>query len=440
MKWERIAGVLAAALALSFAGCAATPEPVEDSVPQRQVVDTLNGSAYPYAPESPAIDDLAALSGGVQAVDTAVSASRETRAVWISYLELANLLGKKTEAEFTSNIRAVFDNVKSYGLNTVIVHVRPFGDALYESDYFPWSYLITGTEGQKPGFDPLAIMVREAKARGLEIEAWINPYRVRAKDNNNALSGNNPARTWLDSGSGAVRNYNGVISYNPASQSARELIVNGAAELVRKYEIDGIHIDDYFYPTTDAAFDKSSYDSYQSGGGKLSLADWRRQNVEKLVKAMYDAIKAEDKTVRFGISPQSSVDNNYNVQYLDVNKIAGNNGYCDYICPQIYFGYQNDAQPYLKTLEMWQSMVAGTNVRLYVGIAPYKIGKTDSWAGSGKNEWATSTDLMRRMVDDARRVENYTGFVLYRYDSVFNPETAVKSSVQAENENLRSIL
>jgi uncharacterized lipoprotein YddW (UPF0748 family) len=350
-----------------------------------------------------------------------------------------SLLKGQTESQFAANIGMVFDNVKTFGLNTVIVQVRPFGDALYDSDYFPWSYTVTGTEGKDPGFDPLAIMVREARARELQIEAWLNPYRVRAAGNTNALSGTNQAKLWLDAGSGAARSYGGAISYNPASKDARQLIVNGAAEIVRNYDVDGIHIDDYFYPTTDANFDSGSYGRYVNGGGTLDLADWRRSNVETLVKEMYEAIKAEDKTVRFGISPQGNMNNNYNAQYLDALAVV-QKGYCDYICPQIYFGYDNDIMPYLNTLKDWSNLVSGTNVKLLSGLGAYKIGALDSYAGGGKNEWVNNQNLMSRMVADARATGNYGGFALYRYDSIFKPISGVKAAVEAENKNLRATL
>lgn len=443
MNYRLLAAALAGAILLSVPGCGGAPPQVQeaDSSPQYRVVAEGEQPSSPYLCEYPAIDAAVSLPGN-PVVQTAVRAQTadEVRAVWISYLEMQTMLKNKTKKQFAANIGDAFDNVATYGLNTVIVQVRPFADALYDSDYFPWSHTITGSEGQNPGFDPLAVMVEQAKARGLRIEAWINPYRIRANGNTNALSSDNQARQWQAEKNGAVITYNGVTSFNPASEKARKLIVNGAVEIVRNYAVDGIHIDDYFYPSTDAAFDKSSYAAYQNGGGTLPLADWRRSNVEKLVASMYKAIKAENKQVLFGISPQSSVQNNYEAQYLDVEKIAGTDGYCDYICPQIYFGYDNAVQPYADTLQQWSDMVQGSSVKLYIGLGCYKIGATDSWAGSGKNEWLQNTDLMSRMVADARESSNYQGFVLYRYDSIFRPAAAVKSAVQKENKNLKKIL
>ena len=413
---------------------ASSPPPANSTPPAASPVAEIPESSAPATAQSNAASHAAA------SAPQRIPVSGEVRGVWISYLELDGLLRGKSKSQFTANIRAVFDNCKNYGLNTVIVQVRPFADALYKSEYFPWSYLCTGTEGVDPGFDPLAVMVEEARACGLRIEAWLNPYRVRAAGSKNALSADNQANIWLNAGDSAVIRYDGVTSYNPASPKARELIVNGAREIVRNYNVDGIHIDDYFYPTMDAAFDAASYSAYRNGGGSLSLADWRRQNVETLMKALYSGIKAENSNVLFGISPQSSVYNNYHAMYLDVAKISAGAGYCDYICPQIYFGYQNAVQPYQETLETWNKMVNADTVDLYIGLAVYKSGVVDNWAGAGKDEWRQNTDLIKRMVESARTQSAYSGFVLYRYDSLFNPAQSARDYVSKEYNNLKGIL
>lgn len=434
-------------LAIAFTGCQAAsviPEPQPEQEPVYAVVDSSAASNLPFAYEYPAIDadiTLPGASGAASVQELAVAkAPAEVKSIWISYLEMQTLLKDKTAKQFRANIAGVFDNVKAFGLNTVVIQVRPFADALYQSDYFPWSYTITGTEGKDPGFDPLAVMVEEAKSRGLRIEAWVNPYRVRASGNTNPLSKTNQAQKWLDAKDDSVVNYDGVISYNPASAKAQKLIVNGIREIVKNYDVNGVHIDDYFYPSTDAAFDKAAYKRYTDGGGKLALASWRRSNVEKLIKAIYAAVKEENKNVLFGVSPQSSVANNYDAQYLDVKKIAGTAGYCDYVCPQIYFGFNNAVQPFKETLAAWDEMVTAPGVKLYVGLAAYKVGAPDSWAGDGKNEWLNNTNLLKRMVTEARACDNYGGIVIYRYDSLFNPVSDVKTAVQKEAKNLKEVL
>lgn len=362
----------------------------------------------------------------------------ETRAVWFSFFELETMLMNQGESAFTKNIGAAFDNVKAMGLNTVIMQVRPYADAVYPSDYFPWSYLAAGTEGKNPGFDPLDIMVREAHNRGLSIEAWLNPYRVRNSNYNDPLSADNVVAEYLKNGD-AIE-YGGGIYFNPASEKSRQLIVNGVKEIAENYNVDGIHFDDYFYPTTDEAFDKASYSAYKNNGGRLSLAEWRMENVNLLVKAVYQTVHSVSSDLRFGISPQGNLANNYDKQFIDVEKWLSSEGYVDYICPQVYFGFDNGTSPYAETVEQWNRLIKNSNVELLIGLAPYKVGTEDTWAGEGKNEWKQNSDLLSRMVLQAREESNYNGFVLFRYDSLFHPSSAVKGQMNKEIDKLKEVL
>ena len=364
----------------------------------------------------------------------------EVRGVWISYLDFNTLLKNKTKAEFNKNIYTAFGKISAAGFNTVFVQVRPFGDALYDSKYFPWSHTITGTEGEDPGFDPLDLMIEAARDYDLRIEAWINPYRIRNSGTTAALCDSNLAQSWLEEGTGEVIEYNGGLYYNPGNEFARNLIVDGVIEIVENYNVDGIHFDDYFYPTTDASFDADTYAAYKKEGGTLSLADWRRENVNILVREVYAEIKSIDPYIEFGISPQGNNDNNYNTQYIDVKKWVTTKGYVDYICPQIYFGFNNESYPFAETVEEWNDMIRLSSVDLYVGISPYKLGAQDTWAGSGKNEWLNTTNILQRMVVEARRYDRYQGFAMFRYDSLFNPASGVKSQVETELKNLTSVL
>lgn len=385
-------------------------------------------------------DPSSSAASAVTPASETVSVPDEVRAVWISYLEFYTMAKNKSEAEFTRNVEDAFQKSKDFGLNTVFVQVRPFGDALYRSKLFPWSNVLTGTEGADPGYDPLAIMVREAKARGLRIEAWINPYRIQYAGSNWELSSQNPAVSHLNAGDGVVIRYEGGVSYNPASRAAQQLIIDGVVEIVENYDVDGIHFDDYFYPTTDSSFDQADYNAYRGTGGQLSHADWRRENVNTLVRGVYAAVKKADPSVLFGISPQARVDVNYNSQYADVAKWVREDGYVDYICPQIYFGFDNQTAPFSDCLAEWNRMAEGSDVTLYIGLAAYKCGAADNYAGSGKDEWRQSDDMMARMVAESREKPAYGGFVLYRYDSLFRPAAAVSGVMAGERENLAALL
>lgn len=356
----------------------------------------------------------------------------EVRAVWLSYLTLEPMVKNKTKAEFTANIDQAFANVAETGFNTVFVHVRPFGDALYDSSCYPWSYLLSGTEGKNPGYDPLKIMCELADSHGLRIEAWINPYRVRASGSRE-LASDNQAKKWIASGNDGALEWNGGVYYNPGSADARKLIVNGVKEIVKNYNVDGIHFDDYFYPTTDMSFDKATY---QASGSSKSQADWRRENVNILVREVYAAIKKIDNSCVFGISPQGNMKNNYDAQFIDCAKWLANKGYVDYICPQIYFGFENSGLPYAETVDAWNRMIKVSGIDLYIGIAAYKLGQADQWAGAGQNEWVGTTDILARMVKTARNASHYSGAAIYSYDSLYLTNTA---QVKAEHTNLKKL-
>ena len=418
----------------------APSEAVSASSQQEKPSQPSQASSSASQSVSESVSESASESTAAETKKTSHAVSGEVRGVWISYLEFLGKAQNKSRAEFSAMISDMFETAADFGLNTVFVQVRPFGDALYSSGIFPWSYVLTGTEGEAPGYDPLAVMVSAARAEGLRIEAWINPYRVRAAGSSRALSDDNPAVKSLSSGDGTAIAYNGGVFYNPASQAARDLITEGVVEIIKNYDIDGIHFDDYFYPTTDTAFDSADYAAYKSGGGTLALADWRRENVTKLVRQVYNAIKNTDSSVLFGISPQARMDVNYNTQYADVAAWAGE-GIVDYLCPQIYFGFDHATQPFATRADEWEKLVRGTGVTLYIGLAAYKCGVTDNYAGdAGKNEWTQNDDILAQMVEYSREKSGYGGFVIYRYDSLFSPESSLKTHIAAERENLHGLI
>lgn len=402
-----------------------------------QSSNTAPSSSAP-APVSSSTAPVVSSTASVPVSNTKPSAG-EVRAVWISYLEFLSHAKNVSKSQFEAWITDIFSTAADYGLNTVYVQVRPFGDALYDSDIFPWSYVLTGEEGTNPGYDPLDIMVDCARDNGLRIEAWLNPYRVRAAGTDRELSSSNPAYKAVRNGDRLAIKYDGGIFYNPASSEARELIADGVREILENYDVDGIHFDDYFYPTTSSAFDAEEYDEYTSNGGTLSLSDWRRKNVTALIKEVSSAIRDTDPDATFGISPQARMDINYNAQYADIEAWA-DAGYMDYVCPQIYFGFDHASYPFDDLADDWAKIVKGTVVDLYIGLAVYKIGVSDSYAGSGSKEWINNDDLLKQMVKYTRDMAECDGFVLYRYDSLFNPESSVKNAVKTERNNLASIL
>lgn len=345
---------------------------------------------------------------------------QEWRAVWISYLEYQqmDLSGEESaRAEFS----AVFDNVAAAGFNTVVAQVRPFGDALYASSVFPWSHLLTGTQGQDPGYDPLALMIELAHERGLRLEAWVNPYRVQGGKTPAPLAPENPAVLWQANPetSGWIHLTDTGMWYDPGVPEVQALIVQGVTEICANYEVDGIQFDDYFYPTTDEPFDASTYAAYSNG---QALADWRRSNVDNLIQQVGQVIEECGHSVVFGISPQGNQANNYDQQYSDIARWA-QEGWVDYICPQLYWGFDyrtesgSDAFAFQNCLQSWCAVPRAENVALYIGLGAWRVGEGDGSAVSSQ-EWYTGQNLAKQVA--ALREASAQGYAIYRYDSLWN--------------------
>lgn len=354
--------------------------------------------------------------------------------MWISYLEFMSILKGKSQAQFKASVQTMYDNCVSMGINTLYVHARSHSDAYYASDLYPWSVNASGTIGVSPGFDPFQILVDEAHSRGLSIHAWINPLRGFTDADAQKIPDQYLIKQWYNDTNkrgNYVVNVNGTWYCSPAYQEVRNLIVSGVKEIVSKYKVDGIHIDDYFYPTTAASFDQTAF--AQSGSSNLS--QWRLDIVSSMVREIYSGIKSVNPTVLFGVSPAGNISNNYSTQYADVRKWTSTAGYLDYLVPQIYFGYKNTVQPYETNLQSWCDMVTLPNVKLVVGLAAYKIGTSDS-----TGEWANDTRILARQVESFRAKQKYGGMAFFRYESLFKPSSAVAAKVEQERAELVAIL
>ncbi len=360
----------------------------------------------------------------------------EQKGFWITYLEYASIMRNKSEKSFEKSIGEYFDNIAGLGFNTVYVQVRAFGDAYYDSKLFPSGEQFDGTIGTKNSFDALKIMTDCAHERGLSIHAWVNPMRLMNTKQLEKTDSCYTIKKWYDS-----KEYNGKYIVksgdkwylNPAYEEVTDLIADGIKEIAAGYDVDGIQIDDYFYPTTDKSFDSTAY---AESGTSLSLSEWRISNVNKMVKKLYKAAHSQNSSVVFGISPQGSVENNYSQLYADVKTWCAEKGYCDYILPQVYFGFKSEALPYSDVAAEWNGMVKKSDVKLVIGLAAYKIGAEDNWAGSGKREWLQSSDILSRQISTAEKLSSYGGVAIYRYDSLFNPESGVAAQVNKELENI----
>lgn len=348
----------------------------------------------------------------------------EQKAVWISYIDLQGMIYERSEAEFKRNISAAFDKVLSLGCNTVYVHARSFGDAYYKSELYPFTKAVTGKIGGAMEYDPLEIMIDSAHDKGLSFHAWINPMRCEALDYMEEIPDEYPIKRWFsdrEKYAGYLAEVDGHYWLNPGFEEVRELIADGVCEIVDNYDVDGIHIDDYFYPTTDESFDSEVY--AEVGNGQ-KLSDWRCANVDKMVQGIYQAVKEVDSRVLFGVSPQGNMENNYAYMYADVKKWCSEEGYLDYIVPQVYFGFDNSLMPFESTVDEWSSIIKRDDVRLVIGLGVYKIGQED--------EFLQSTGIIGEQIDVCKKNDKYGGVALYNYINLFEPDEELAERTNAE--------
>ncbi len=333
-----------------------------------------------------------------------VTAPRELRGMWITTVNNIDwpsrpgLPVEQVKAEY----RGWLDLARERNLNAVFVHVRPSGDALWPSQRAPWSEWLTGSrDGRDPGWDPMAWMVAETHARNLEFHAWFNPYRggqpgpAGPGGDLAKLAPNHPLRAhpeWAviypKAGTTGSRPY-----YNPGIPAARRFVEDAMLEAVERYDIDGVHFDDFFYPYPVAGQDFPDAAAFtRYGKGFTSRAAWRRENVNTLVREMNERIKAVKPWVKFGISPfgiwrnrgtdpagsASSGLQSYDAIYADTRRWVREQ-WLDYVVPQLYWQIGFAKADYAKMLPWWAALVKGTRVQLYIGQADYRIGEAGAW-------------------------------------------------------------
>lgn len=324
--------------------------------------------------------------------------------LWLPYMDFENYIYNKSEDEYKEEVKKILSSAKAEGINTIYFHVHPNGDAYYKSEIFPKGIYYTGD------YDPLQIMLDEAHDMGISVHAWLNPYRMQTVEQMENLPDDFIVKQWINENSPMVKVINNRWYLNPAYDEVTELVSSSADEILRNYNVDGIHIDDYFYPTTDTDFDKEAFEA----SGSSDLSQWRQDNINKMVKSLYDTVKSNNKRVKFGISPQGNINANYNSQYADVKLWAGNQGYADYIIPQIYFGFKNTTCPFEPTLKEWEKLVKDSGVSLVIGLAEYKLGEEDKWAGeAGENEWIENPDIISQQIELVKK-SSANGYALYR--------------------------
>ena len=356
---------------------------------------------------------------------------KEKKAIFISYIELQKYIGKKDSKTSKKNIEKIINTIDDANFNMIILQVRSFSDAIYKSNYFPFNKQVLNNSGDIPDYDILNYFIDKSHKKNIEIHAWINPYRISNDNDISKLDNNTYAYKWLNTNN--VKITDKGIFYNPASDDVKKLIINGVEEIVKKYDIDGIHFDDYFYPTDDIDID--NYNEYIKEKN-ISIEKYHLQMVNDLVSEVHKITK--ENKILFGISPEGNINNNYTKNYADVKKWASSDEFVDYLMPQIYYGFNNEVQPFYEVVNTWNNLVENSNVKIIPALALYKSGEKDLYAKSGENEWIENDNILMRQILISRNISSYLGFSIFRYDSMFS-EDITNQTVLNEIKNIKKI-
>lgn len=354
----------------------------------------------------------------------------EMRALFVSYLELNTYVKNKTEEESKENIKKIIRNTKENQFNTILFQVRSFDDAIYPTEKFPKSTSILLKDGSS--YDVLSYFLEEAKKEQIEVYLWINPFRITRE--NEELKEESMAYQYKDTR--VVQKVGNSYYYNPAREETTSHIVEGIIELIENYSVKGILFDDYFYPNDE--IDSIEYEEYQKNN-PIDKETYHLKVINEFIKQVYQNIKKIDQNVKFGISPDGNIENNYHKNYADVKTWCKEEGYIDFIMPQLYYGFTNSTKPFIETMNTWNQLVENKKEKIYYALAFYKVGKEDQYAKEGKNEWLENSDMIKKQIIMIRNTENYGGFALFRYDYLFNEENYQETTLK-ELEHLREVI
>ena len=385
----------------------------------------------------------------VYATSSSYEACHPTRmqAMWLSQFDLCPMLTENGQArqkeDFTARIHIALENVTQNGINTLFVQLRPNGDSLYPSELFPSSAYAVGKTGTAFGYDPFAILLELAHEKGLSVHGWINPLRLFSESQRKELTGEYRHLGWCEANDGRAVLVGGTWYLNPAYEEVRALVAQGVFEILSLYPVDGIHIDDYFYPTTDPSFDGDTYLRYTQSGGTLSLDAFRRDAVNQLIRRLYDTVHSFGGNRVFGVSPSGNNQRNYEELYADVAYWCSRKGYVDYLCPQIYFGMEHGSHDFVSVALQFDGMIQADGIQLYIGMTLEKAykgfyGEEDPYAGSGKREWIARRDVLARCLEATDRLKHKNGVAFFSYQCLFSPYNGI--SAEATEEEWKNLL
>ena len=357
---------------------------------------------------------------------------KEMRGIWVATvlnIDWPSKKGLSIESQKQEFIK-ILDNVKEWNMNAVFVQIKPVGDAFYPSKFSPWSEYLTGKQGENPGYDPLKFMIEEAHKRNIEFHAWYKPYRLTMSGGIDKLSNDNIGKQRPD----WTITYGGKLYLNPGIPEVNDYIVKSIMEVVENYDIDGVHMDDYFYPYKvkgEIYNDEEQYNKY--GSNFLKVDDWRRDNVNKLIEKLYSSIKHKNKNIEFGISPfgvwrNISTDSvrgsntkagiqNYDDLYADILYWMKKN-WIDYVAPQIYWNQGFKIAEYNTLVDWWSKYAKETKTNLYIGQAAYRI-----------KDWEKDDELINQIKYN-RKSEEVKGSIFFSYSSLVKDPKGILEKIK----------
>jgi uncharacterized lipoprotein YddW (UPF0748 family) len=363
---------------------------------------------------------------------------RELRAVWVATVANIDWPSRKglSTAEQKAELLAIVDRAAQLKLNAIVFQVRPACDALYASEIEPWSEFLTGTMGKapEPYYDPLAYVIDEAHKRGIELHAWFNPYRAGHPSAKSPVSARHVTRTHPE----LVRHYGKQVWLDPGEKEVQEYSLSVVMDVVRRYDVDGVHFDDYFYPYkeidrsgNEMEFpDEASWKRF-GAGGKLGRDDWRRENVNEFVEKVYGSIKAAKPWVKFGISPfgiwrpenppQIRGFDAYSKLYADSRKWL-TKGWVDYFAPQLYWSISSEEQSFPVLLKWW-SQQNSKGRHLLPGLDVTKTVNLGSDATAEKNRKRWSDQEILNQIRLTRKQSGVDGHIHWNMKSLMRNQT-----------------
>ncbi len=372
----------------------------------------------------------------VSSLGAAHAQKAEFRAAWIATVENIDWPSKRglSTDEQKREFIALLDMHRKNGMNAIVMQIRPAADAFYPSELEPWSEYLTGKQGQAPSpyYDPLQFMIEETHRRGMEFHAWLNPYRAVFNTARSSVAANHPTRLYpewfVDYGDASKT----TRYFNPGVPEAQDFVTRVIRDIVKRYDVDGIHFDDYFYPYPVSGKDFPDAKAYQRYGNGMARDQWRRSNVDSIIAKLGRAIKQEKPWVKFGISPfgvwrnksddpdgsDTKALTNYDHLYADI-LLWLRKGWIDYVVPQLYWEIGHERADYLTLINWWSEHSYGRHC--YIGLAPYRANSNAAWKDKTQ---------LPRQIQLTRTTPNIQGQVYFSSKSFLNNPNGWNDSLQ----------